>query len=104
MIEILLLPVLVSLVIGGALQASFHFYHVVTKPKQLAVAMDLAKVAVEAAEHDGKLLKLTSPEKYQRAKLALDGLASSVGMKLTDNELYAIIHSTLFNYEAVDVF
>lgn len=64
--------------------------------------MDLAKTAIEAAEKEGKELGLDGKAKYELASNALQTLGRRVGLRLKDDEIHALIHSVLRQFDELD--
>lgn len=64
-------------------------------PQRLAAVGQLARVATDAAEEVGRVLEAKPGDKYTYAENFLKQSARRVGIKLTDEEANAFIHSVL---------
>lgn len=65
-------------------------------PQRLQAVSQLARVAVDAADEVGRAIDtVNGPEKYEYAERVLMQSAKRVGIKLTNEEANAFIHSVL---------
>jgi hypothetical protein len=71
-------------------------------PVQLQLASQAAAGVVSAAERQGLDLGLTGSDKYDIASTALKKFGKTVGLKLSDDEVNALVHSALDDLKAND--
>ena len=85
---------IVVAVLGLLAKAANDWLQANITPTKLAHVSDLARVAVLGAEKLGNEV-LSGPNKYIAAEMALKAGAKRFGIKLTDAEASAYIHSAL---------
>lgn len=95
-----LIPEIITAVVvpllGAVVMAVRSFIRTKLTPQRLSTVSQLARVAVDAAEEVGRAIDGVGPaEKFSYAEGVLKQSAKRVGVKLTNQEANAFIHSIL---------